>query len=197
MTHPIHHCFLLVALISLPAFSKQPNLLDELLQRFHSHTDTAPATAQIESGFSPEGGAERLILKIIHSADKKIRLASYSFTSPTVVRALADAKRNGVDIQVVVDDSNTKSKSGRAALNLLVKAGISVRTSSKYAIHHDKYIVSDDLHVQTGSFNYSRAAATSNSENVIVIWHNQNLAASYARHWESRYRGGKNYKAPY
>jgi len=59
------------------------------------------------------------------------------------------------------------------ALNLLVNAGIPTKTISNYAIHHDKYIVSDEKHVQTRSFNYSQAAAKSNSENVIVVWNNE------------------------
>jgi phosphatidylserine/phosphatidylglycerophosphate/cardiolipin synthase-like enzyme len=174
--------------------ARQPTLIDELSRAIQSRTDKAPATAEIESGFSPDGGAERLILKVINTSQKSIRLAAYSFTSPKVVRALTDARKRGVDVRVVVDDKGTSTKSGSAALNLLANAGIPVRTNGKYAIHHDKYIVSDGLHVQTGSFNYSQAAASSNSENVIVIWHNAALAASYLRHWQGRFDEGENYR---
>jgi phosphatidylserine/phosphatidylglycerophosphate/cardiolipin synthase-like enzyme len=38
-------------------------------------------------------------------------------------------------------------------------------------------VISDGKHVQTGSFNYSQAAAKSNSENVLVVWNNPDLAA--------------------
>lgn len=114
-----------------------------------------------------------------------------------MVRALIAAKRRGVDVRVVVDDKASGSKSGLAALNLLANAGIAVRTNGKYAIHHDKYIVTDGLHVQTGSFNYSQAAAQSNSENVIVVWHNASLADSYLRHWKTRFDQGKRFKSSY
>lgn len=177
--------------------AKQPTLLDELSWMLQTRIDKAPASAQIEAGFSPDGGAERLVLKIINASQKSIRLAAYSFTSPTVVRALRDAKRRGVDVRVVTDDEANQSKSGTAALNLLAGAGIPVRLNRAYAIHHDKYIVADDLHVQTGSFNYSQAAAKSNSENVIVIWHNPELAASYRRHWQIRFDEGTGYKSRY
>jgi len=177
--------------------AKQPTLLDELSRAIQARTDKAPATAQIETAFSPDGAAERLILKLINTSQNNIRLAAYSFTSPQVVRALINAKRRGVDVRVVVDEKGNASKSGISALNLLANAGIAVRTNGKYAIHHDKYIISDGLHVQTGSFNYSRAAAASNSENVIVIWHNADVAASYARHWQSRFNEGKVYRPPY
>ena len=191
---------LLPALALFCAFdvhARQPSLVDELSRAIQARTDTAPAAAQIEAGYSPEGSAERLVLKVIHASRKSIRLAAYSFTSPKVVRALIDAGRRGVDVRVVVDEKGNTSKSGVAALNLLVNAGIPVRTNGEYAIHHDKYILSDGLHVQTGSFNYSQAAAGSNSENVLVVWHNAALAASYLRHWQSRFDEGKSYRSRY
>lgn len=189
----------LSAFLSLasPAFAKQSSLLDELSQAVQARTDKAPATPQIETGFSPDGDAERLILKVINSSTRELRLAAYSFTSPKIVQALIKAKKRGVDVRVVVDDSGPKSKSGVAALNLLTSAHIPARTNGEYAIHHDKYIIVDGEHVQTGSFNYSQAAASSNSENVIVVWHNPQLAASYARHWQSRYAEGVDFKMAY
>lgn len=184
-------------LCTTSVFARQPTLLDELSRTLQARTDKAPASAQIEAGFSPNGSAERLILKVINSAQKSIRLGAYSFTSPVIVRALVDAKRRGVDVRVVVDDKGTQSKAGTAALNLLAGAGIPARRNGEYAIHHDKYIVSDGLHVQTGSFNYSQAAAKSNSENVLVVWHNAELAAAYQRHWQSRFDEGTDYKRSY
>ena len=187
----------LALLCALDVHARQPTLVDELSRAFQARTDKAPVSAQIEAGYSPEGSAERLVLKVIHASQASIRLAAYSFTSPKVVRALADAKKRGVDVRVVVDEKGTSSKSGKAALNLLANAGIPARTNGKYAIHHDKYIISDGLHVQMGSFNYSQAAASSNSENVLVVWHNAPLAASYLRHWQSRYEQGQDYRRGY
>ncbi len=172
-------------------------LQEELRQFLPPRTSRAPATAEIETGFSPDGDAERLVLKVIDSSTRSVRLAAYAFTSPKVVQALLRAKRRGVDVQVVADDSGRKSKSGAAALNLVAGAGIPTRLNGKYAIHHDKYIIADGRHVQTGSFNYSQAAAKSNSENVIVIWHNPELATQYLRHWESRFGEGSAYRKPY
>ncbi len=177
--------------------AREPSLIEDLRQSLWARTDKAPATAQIETGFSPDGDAERLVLKVINSSTRSIRLAAYSFTSPTIIQALIRAKHRGVDVRVVADDSNPKSKSGSAALNLLAGAEIHARLNAEYAIHHDKYIIADDRHVQTGSFNYSRAAAKSNSENVIVIWNNPELARSYLRHWASRFEEGTEYKRPY
>lgn len=155
----------------------------------HANSDVPPSS--VESAFSPEGHANELVLKVINSARQSIRLAAYSFTSPAVVKALTAAKHRGVDVRVIVDDKGNRGKANIAALNLLVMAEIPVRSVSTYAIHHDKYIVVDSRHVQTGSFNYSNAAAKSNSENVLVVWNNRDIAASYNKHWQSRWAAGK------
>jgi phosphatidylserine/phosphatidylglycerophosphate/cardiolipin synthase-like enzyme len=78
-----------------------------------------------------------------------------------------------------------------------VTAGIPVRINAVYALHHDKYIIVDGRHVQNGSFNYSRGAAKSNSENVLVIWNDANLAAAFLQHWQSRWDQGSAFVAPY
>jgi len=155
----------------------------------------------IEVGFSPEGSAERLVEKVIDSAKTSIRLAAYSFTSPAVVRALIAAKHRGVDVAVVVDEKNNlhedRSGKARAALNLLVGAGIPTRTVSKFPTFHDKTLVVNGDTVETGSFNFSEAAAKRNSENAIVIWHSPQLAKTYLDHWQSRWSQGVDYRSTY
>ncbi|MFZ6647608.1 phospholipase D-like domain-containing protein [Undibacterium sp. TJN25] len=128
-----------------------------------------PASPAIENAFSPDEGAEALVVKVINASVSTIRLAAYSFNSTHVSDALLNAKKRGVDVKVIVDSRRNQKKNNIAALKALVNAGIPVRTVSVYAIHHDKYIVSDDRTVQNGSFNYTNDAATSNSENVIVL----------------------------
>ena len=150
----------------------------------------APASPPIEVAFSPEAGAEALVLKVIGSARQSIRLAGYSFTSPSVVRGLLDAKRRGVDVKILLKDKGNRGLASVAAMNLIVGAGIPLRVVSAYAIHHDKYVVVDRKHTETGSFNYSQAAAKSNSENVLVIWGNPAVAGRFLAHWESRWRQG-------
>ncbi|MFZ4877210.1 phospholipase D family protein [Janthinobacterium sp. Mn2066] len=154
---------------------------------------TAIDAASIEHAFSPDDGAEALVLKVINTSVSSIRLAAYSFNSPAIVAALLDAKKRGVDIKVLVDAKRNQRSNSMAALNSLVQAGIPVRTIAVYAMHHDKYIVADQRTVQNGSFNYSRDAATSNSENVIVLWNQPTLAASFLQHWEDRWGKGVNY----
>ena len=156
--------------------------------------------ATIEAGFSPEGTALQLVLKTIETAQQEIRLMGYSFTSPEVAWALVRAKRRGVDVGVVLDwkaNTGRNNNASKAAMNLLVGAGIPVRTVSAYKILHDKVIVVDGRNTQAGSFNFSRAADCSNSENVLVVWDDPVLARSYLNHWTSRWAQGTDWKQTY
>jgi phosphatidylserine/phosphatidylglycerophosphate/cardiolipin synthase-like enzyme len=161
----------------------------------------APQGMQLETAFSPRGGAEQLVVKVIGSARSEIRLLAYGFTNPAIAQALVAAKKRGVDVRVAVDHkanvSEDRSGKGRAALNLLVNAGIPVRTVSAFAIHHDKSIVVERRSVQTGSFNYTAAAERSNSENVLVVWNEPQLASTYLRHWERNWSQGRDYTSSY
>lgn len=162
---------------------------------------TVPATGTMEAAFSPNEGAEELVVKTIDSAHRSIRMLSYSFTSAPVVQALIRAERRGVDVALVADykENVDEDRSGkaRAALSTLAEAGAHVRTISVYPIHHDKSIVVDEKTVETGSFNYSAAAAHRNSENVLVVWDNPHLAAVYLSHWNRNWKQGVDYHAGY
>ena len=144
----------------------------------------------IEVAFSPEAGAEALVVKVLASAQQTIRLAGYSFTSPAVVKGLLDAKRRGVDVKVLLDDKGNRGAAHLLAMKMITEANIPLKVVSAYAIHHDKYIVADGRHIETGSFNYSQAAARINSENVLVLWNNEAVAQRYLDHWESRWKQG-------
>src|SRR2546427_3217325 len=59
---------------------------------------TVAAAGTVEVAFSPNEGAEALVVKVINSAQREIRVLSYSFTSAPVTQALLSAKKRGVDI---------------------------------------------------------------------------------------------------
>lgn len=160
-------------------------------------TGAAVAAPSIDVGFSPEGTAQQLVLRTLDDARESIRLMGYSFTSPEVVKSLVAAKRRGVDVRVVVDDKGNRSKASQAAMNVIINAGIPLRTNSQYKIMHDKVIVTDGQNVELGSFNYTRSAAESNSENALVVRGVPALAQTYLAHWQSRWDGGKDWQSSY
>lgn len=74
---------------------------------------------------------------------------------------------------------------------------MNVHVVSAFAIHHDKLIVVDGKHVQSGSFNYTASAQTRNSEYVMVNWNNPELARVMLTHFNRNFSLGKPYSASY
>jgi phosphatidylserine/phosphatidylglycerophosphate/cardiolipin synthase-like enzyme len=150
-----------------------------------------PGSGTLEVAFSPDEGAEELLVKLINTADSDVKVLAYSFTSVPITSALIRAKKRGASCAVVADEKHNtqedKSGKARAALSALRNAGCDVRLIGAYAIHH-KQIIVNRLHVSTGSFNFSASAAHRNSEQVLVNWNNPKLAAVYLPHFERNYR---------
>ena len=192
-----------VALALLSPLAAHAGLLGSWIGEATANTPAASTTGSCrpEAGFSPEGSASRLVDRAIDHAQHSIRLAAYSFTSADVVRHLIDAKRRGVDVAVIVDEKNNlvedRSGRARAALNLLVSAGIPTRTINVYPSFHDKSMVIDGKDVETGSFNFSGAAATKNSENALVLWDCPLMAEPYLNHWQSRWPQASDFHSTY
>ncbi|WP_252493850.1 phospholipase D-like domain-containing protein, partial [Escherichia coli] len=62
------------------------------------------------------------------------------------------------------------------------------------SLHHDKVIIVDGNTVETGSYNFSRAAARKNSENVVVLKNMPDVAAQYLEHWQDRWNKGTDWR---
>lgn len=139
---------------------------------------SAFAATDIEIGFSSDKTSLPLVLKTIDSAKSSICVAAYSFTSKPISLALYNASKRGVKVQLVAD---AKANTGKyTAAKFLANQGIDVRLNNNYAIMHNKFIVVDNKTVETGSFNYSAAAANKNAENVMVVWDNPQVASRYS-----------------
>jgi len=159
------------------------------------------AGGRLEVAFSPNEGSQALVVKTIAAAQREIHMLAYSFTSAPVTQALLSARKRGVSVKLIVDQAHNlnqdSSGKARSALSTLATAGVDVRTISAYAIQHDKIIVVDRRHVQVGSFNYSAAAESRNSENVLVNWDNPPLAAAYLQHFTRNYAQSTVFRAGY
>ena len=157
-----------------------------------------PAGAGYDLGFSPASGSASalvVVLRAIDSAHSSIVVVAYSFTSKPIATALLAAHRRGVKVAVVADrGQNAKSYS---AVWFLANQGVPVRLNDRYEATHDKFMVVDGMHVETGSFNYSSAAANRNAENALVLWNVKPLADRYGAEWARLWQEGVELKPAY
>jgi phosphatidylserine/phosphatidylglycerophosphate/cardiolipin synthase-like enzyme len=89
--------------------------------------------------FSPHGSATDAIVRELGSAQLRIVVQAYSFTSAPITKAILDAHKRGVPILVVLDKSNQTDK--YSAATFLENAGIAVLIDAAHAIAHNKVFV--------------------------------------------------------
>lgn len=131
--------------------------------------------------FSPTGGATEAVVKEIGAARQSVLVQAYSFTSAPIAKALVDAHKRGVQVQVILDKSQKSEKYSSA--DFLVNSGIPTKIDSKHTIAHNKVMVIDGATVITGSFNFTKNAEESNAENLLVI-RDKPLADKYIANWK-------------
>lgn len=141
----------------------------------------SPAVSSLEVGFSPGGTAVKLVLQVIGEAKSSVLVACYEFTDRDIAEALEVAAHRGVKVQIVADAKAARAKYSQ--ISIVSAAGISVRLATRYAIMHNKFMVVDGTTVETGSFNYTTAAVTSNAENALVLRNAPEPAKAYADEW--------------
>jgi phosphatidylserine/phosphatidylglycerophosphate/cardiolipin synthase-like enzyme len=131
----------------------------------------------IEVHFSPQGGCTEAIVREIEAARSSILIQAYSFTSAPIAKAVVEAYKRGVHVEVILDSSHKTAEYSSA--DFLHHAGIPVLIDSEHAIAHNKIMIIDGQVVITGSFNFTKQAEQSNAENLLVI-RDKILADQYA-----------------
>ncbi len=135
----------------------------------------------IEVYFSPRGGCTEAVVKELNDAKDSVLVQAYSFTSVPIAKALVDAHKRGVKIQVILDKSQRTEKYSSA--DFVQHAGIPIQIDAQHAIAHNKVMVIDGSVVITGSFNFTKSAEENNAENLLVI-RDKEIAGKYAANWK-------------
>lgn len=174
--------------------SATPSLRDQITtgaidlakEAIQTRLSRVPAEGTIEIAFAPypQRSAQRLVEKIIDASNTSVIIAAYQMTSKPIADALCRAAARGVAVTAVLDQKSNPHGPSNSKRDYLSECGVAVRGDSRYPIMHDMFIVVDNKHVETGSFNYSFAAAERNAENAMVIWNNPTQATKYAEEFD-------------
>ena len=163
---------LVILLLCLPACQQAPAQV----------ADGQAARPPIQVYFSPKGGCTEAIVKEFGNAKATVLVQAYSFTSAPIAKALVDAHKRGVKVEVILDKSQKGEKYSSA--DFVINAGIPTKIDTKHAIAHNKVMIIDSATVVTGSFNFTKNAEESNAENLLVI-RSPDLAAKYTANWNA------------
>lgn len=146
----------------------------------------------IHAYFSPLGGCTAAIIDALAAAKKTVLVQAYSFTSAPIAKALVDAHKRGVDVQVILDKSQRTERYTSATF--LANEGVPTYIDEKHKIAHNKVMIIDGRTLITGSFNFTKSAEEGNAENLLVINNCPELAQRYAQNWREHLQHSEPYQ---
>jgi phosphatidylserine/phosphatidylglycerophosphate/cardiolipin synthase-like enzyme len=146
----------------------------------HSSATTRPSAVSV--CFTPGGDCTEAIVRALSDAKRTILVQAYSFTSVPIAKALLDAYKCGVQVQVILDKSQRTAKYSSA--DFLANQGVPTMIEANHATSHNKVIVIDGELVITGSFNFTKAAQEKNAEHLLII-RDPVLVAQYTQNWDT------------
>lgn len=127
--------------------------------------------------FSPSSKCENLIIKQINNSKYTIDVVVYAINNNNIVNALKKAHQKGVTVRILTDKLQASHKSSKVID--LYNAGLNIRVHSKHKIEHNKFAIFDKNTVLTGSYNWTNAATSRNSENCYLIVENKDIVEEY------------------
>lgn len=154
-----------------------------LILQFMSVPGWSQNTRNIEVCFTPGENCTQKIINEIAAARHSILVQAYSFTSAPIAKALVDANKRGVKVNVILDKSQKSAH--YSSTRFLTNQHIPTWIDDKVAIAHNKVIIIDEAKIITGSFNFTKAAQYKNAENLLII-KDPDIAKEYMRNWWSR-----------
>jgi phosphatidylserine/phosphatidylglycerophosphate/cardiolipin synthase-like enzyme len=158
-----------------------------------------PAVGSIEVAFTPGDRVDLKIAAAIDGAEREVLMLAYSFTQPTISRALSAAHERGVVVEVVADRGQTLELP-QSAVPSLARAGVPIWLDRGHGAAHNKVIVIDADTPRatsiTGSYNFTIAAQARNAENIVILRDNPEAARVFRENFRrqqaraSRWSGG-------
>lgn len=133
------------------------------------HTQFSVGGQPIELSFLPDDrkGSQR-IKQLIRSAKKTIRVAMFTWTRMDMAKEIIAARKRGVDVEIILDNSSSKGSSAKIA-DLFKKEHIPLSVSNGTALLHHKFMWIDDHTLEIGSANWTKAAFSQNDDCFLIL----------------------------
>ena len=129
---------------------------------------------------SPSRDLEKIVMRILGKAKKRVWIAAYAFTDMNVLGALKYLSYKGVDVKMALDDWNE---------DWILKENLDqfdVKVFREITLHH-KFIIVDGKYLITGSANITESAFRKNVE-VIFVTNERDIIARYEEIFEILWR---------
>lgn len=121
------------------------------------------------------------IIPLVKKARKYIYIPAFYITHPLLVDELINAKHNGVDVKIIVDETSVKGE--YVDINKFLENNIQVKVENWAGKMHMKSIIIDDNTLIIGSMNFTKQGENRNDENVVIIKDSMILTKKYKEHF--------------
>ena len=161
------------------------NWLEIIMKTVLGQTTLPAPTAPVVC-FSPGEDCRQEIVSQIRKAEQTIDICVFTITDNAIANPIIDAHRQGKTVRIISD--NDKSEDLGSDIERMARAGIAVRMDTTSKHMHHKFAIFDNRRLLTGSYNWTRAAAAENEENLVVLRDDRAVAAfseEFERLWPS------------
>lgn len=116
-----------------------------------------------------DGNSDEILIKEINKAQKNLDIAIYSITKENIANAILDAKKRGIDIKVITDSENSKSKAQKEFLDKFKQSGIPIKINTPTGLTRLNFAIIDNSETLGGCYSYQEEITNNNDENLIIM----------------------------
>lgn len=151
-------------------------------------------------GKADPNNPDKKFLTLIKEAQKSIDGAFYDIENIDYAKAFVEAKKRGVNIRLITDTSNMKSKGQiKESIKLITDAKIEIKDDKRNASMHHKFMIVDGKTVLTGSTNLTTSSIYYHNNDTLIIKSEKlsaNYQAEFNRLFEKNMFGPNNHEIP-
>lgn len=122
----------------------------------------------VELWITPNNQGVNKIGELIDQAKKSLKVGLFTWTHNELRKHVQEAKRRGVEVEVILDATQSKNTHLETVKKLLAK-GIKVGINQHEGLFHHKMLWIDDKILVHGSLNWTISAFTKNDDLFIIV----------------------------
>lgn len=121
------------------------------------------------------------IIPLIKESKNYIYIPAFYLTRKSIIYELVDAKKRGVEVKIIVDETSVKGK--YVDIDFIKENGIDIKVENWAGKMHMKSMIIDDETLIIGSMNFTKQGENVNDENCLIIKNFSNLTVKYKEHF--------------
>lgn len=130
------------------------------------YTSNASQETLSEAHFSPGTACKSAIINQLRIARSSIKICVFTISDNDISDEIIKSFRRKVDVKIITD--NDKSFDRGSDIELLSNKGIPIKIDQTDNHMHHKFCIIDKQLTLTGSYNWTRSAASYNQENILL-----------------------------